>query len=299
MAKIFDKTLTPSESVYDGRLLDPREIRVNPELNGRHEEPGIEDLLEDFMNPAIGQLSPILITKDDDNAPLLLAGNRRWRAALKLTLESKGPHDDANGRKGVFKLKCQYFKGTPLECFMTTIKENISRKESLPIDDGYNISRLVNNFGMSHADIAIKIYGRMLADGSPDLKWVEDRQALSELASEAADAVTGGRVKPSAVLALAKLSKTAQRHLLKSTEGKITTAVIKRAAAPAPQSDTPETPAKSPRPGKWDLMAFRKLVESHLSNGVPDHVKKKSCDDILREVLGSILDALDEPPTEQ
>lgn len=287
MGKIFNRELAPSEAVYDGKMLDPREIRIDAELNGRHECPPIDDLVADFLNPAIGQIQPVLITKDDDGAPLLKAGNRRWRAAMEVTRLKQGPYE------GVFRLKCQYVKGSPLECFVLTIKENLGRVEALPIDDGYNISRLRVNFGMSHEDIALKVYGRKLTDGSPDVKWVKDREALSDLAAEAAEAVTGGRVKPSAVLELAKLSKTAQRALLKSTEGKITTAVIKRATAPTPQSDNIQTIAAAPakrKQGKTAICDACEVIDRYIGMELPKGILDMSVQSAVRQVLRQLSD---------
>jgi hypothetical protein len=299
MGKIFDKTLAPSESVYDGKMLDPREIRINAEFNGRHELPAIDDLLSEF--PTIGQLFPVLITKDDDGAPVLLDGHRRYRAAIELTRLKKGPHQDANGNSGVFKLKCQYFKGTPSECFIATVKANSSRAESLPIDDGYNVSKLHNTFGMSYEDIAVQVYGRKLTDGSPDVKWVQEREALSDLAAEAAEAVSGGRVKPSAVLELSKLSKTAQRSLLKSTEGKITAAVIKRASAPPASVNgtgtTSDASADAPRAGKppktaWDKKAVCAKLQEWIDMDLPLHIARMDAENAIRTVLAQIQEEI-------
>lgn len=290
MGKIFDKTLAPSESVYDGKMLDPREIRINEEFNGRHELPPIEDLLSEF--PTIGQLFPVLITKDDEGAPVLLDGHRRWRAAIELTRLRKGPFDDAKG-KGLFKLKCQYFKGTPTECFIATIKANASRAESLPIDDGYNISRLLLRFEMSYEEIAVKVYGRTLADGTPDVKWVKEREALSELAAEAAEAVAGGKVKPSAVLELAKLSKNAQRQLLKSTEGKITTAVVKRAATPQPTKITTDAAPARPAKQKWDKKAICAKIQDWIDLKLPPHIARMDAENAIRTVLAQIQEEIE------
>lgn len=301
MGKIFDKSLAPSEGVYDGKTLDPREIRINAEFNGRHDLPAIDDLLSEF--PIIGQLFPVLITKDDDGAPVLLDGHRRWRAAIELTNQKKGPYD------GVFKLKCQYFKGSPTECFIATVKANSSRAESLPIDDGFNISKLHHRFAMSHEDIALKVYGRKLTDGSPDVKWVQEREALSDLAAEAAEAVTGGRVKPSAVLELAKLSKTAQRNLIKSTNGTITAAIIKRsvnpngsgtaasAAALTKNGSDPLTVAEFRNSGNTErkirnVADFRKLVEEYLEMDIPERIKGFTCENAVRKILSDLLDEL-------
>ena len=292
MAVEFSKSLAPSAERINIYTLDPREIRINPELNGRHEEPSIDDLVDDFLNPKIGQIQPVLITKDDDGAPMLRAGHRRWRAAIEVTRRKLGPFD------GVFRLKCQYFKGTELDCFILTVKENLGRVQTMPIDDGYNISRLHNNFGMSYEDIAIKVYNRRLADGSPDVKWIEDTESLAELAAEAAEAVVGGKVKPSAVRELAKLSKTAQRALLKSTEGKITAAVVKRAAAPPPPEPAAEPASDSPTGGKpaknrpRSVSACIELVQQYINMDLPSYVCTLPCAEAVHKILGELYDEM-------
>lgn len=282
----FDAPSATNGSMY---LIDPREIQIREEYNGRHEEPSVDDLIEDFLNPDIGQMQPVVLTKDDDRAPVLIAGHRRYRAAIEVTRRKKGPFD------GVFKIKCVYYRGSPFDCFMLTVRENLKRKDVSPTCDGWNILKF-RNFGMSDEDIAIKVYGRTTLDGKPDTKWIQDRAALADLTPEALEAVASGRVKPNAITSLAKMKKQAQRDLLKDNAAKITTAAIKRAEAPSVPQSTGNPHPTAPAKRKWDLDAFKRLVESHLSNGVPEHVKKKPCDDILREVLGSILDALNEPP---
>lgn len=289
MGKIFDKTLAPSESVYDGKMLDPREIRISPEFNGRHDLPPINDLLKDFQNSAIGQIQPVLVTKDDDGAPMLLAGHRRWRAAIELTKQGKGP----SVYGGVYRLKCQYYKGTPQDCFVMTVKENLSRVDTVPVDDGWNISRMRTSFHMSYEDIATNVYGRTTADGKPDVKWVKEREALTELAKEAAEAVTAGHVKPNAISVLAALSKTAQRDLLKSQNGKvITVAVVKRAAAPVGVNGTSEAHPKPPASRKWDKQAVCAKLQEWIDLELPPHIAKMDPENAIRTVLSQIQEEI-------
>ena len=282
----FDAPSATNGSMY---LIDPREIQIREEYNGRHEEPSVDDLIEDFLNPSMGQLEPVLLTKDDDRAPVLIAGHRRYRAAIEVTSRKKGPFD------GVFKLKCVYFRGSPIECFMMTVRENLNRKEISPTCDGWNILKF-RNFGMSDADIAIKVYGRKTVDGKPDVRWIEDRAAMADLTPEAAEAVSSGRVKPSAVVALAKMKKQAQRDLVKDNAAKITTAVIKRAEAPAPPLSTGTAPPKPPAPRKWTEQAFRNLVDKFMMDELPPRLCGKPCDVAIRTVLREILECLDEEP---
>ena len=283
--KVFDKTLAPSATTGDLYLIDPREIVIREEYNGRHEEPEVDDLVADFLNRDIGQIVPVTITKDD-GAPVLIAGHRRYRAALEVTKKKKGPFD------GVFKLKCTYFRGSPLECFILTVRENLNRKEVSPLSDAWNISKF-RNMEMSDQDIAIKVYSRRTIDGKPDVKWIEERAALIELTPEAQEAVAQGRVKPSAVVALAKLRKQAQRDLVKDREAKVTTAAIKRAAAPEPAETTSDAPAMPPAKRRWAKKDFCGLVQSYIDMTLPPAVAKMDAENAVRTVLSQIQEEIE------
>lgn len=284
--KVFDKALAPSASVSDMFMIDPREIQIREEYNGRHEEPEVDDLIEDFMNPNIGQIVPVTVTKDD-GAPVLLAGHRRYRAAIAVTKAKNGPFD------GVFKLKCTYYRGKPLECFMLTVRENLNRKEVSPTCDGWNISKF-RNFGMSDEDIAIKVYGRKSLDGKPDTKWIEDRAAMIDLTPEAMEAVASGIVKPSAVVALAKMKKQAQRDLIRDNAGKITTAVIKRVTSPVAQSDAAQSVPIAPAKRKQANTAnCCEILDRYIGMELPKHILAMTPQAAVREVLRQVSDEIE------
>lgn len=280
--EVFSSEIASRVNSY---LIDPREILIREEFNGRHEEPEVDDLIEDFMNPSVGQIVPVTITKDD-GSPVLLAGHRRWRAAIEVTKRKQGPFD------GIFKLKCVYFRGTPLECFVLTVRENLNRKEVSPLSEGWNISKF-RNFGMSDEDIAVKVYSRKTLDGKPDIRWIEDRAAMIDLAPEALAAVVNGHVKPSAVAALAKMKKQAQRDLVKDNAGKITTAVIKRASTPSPQETTSEASPTPTAKRKWDKKAFCELIQTYIDADLPPHTAKMSAENAVRTVLGQIQEEIE------
>jgi ParB-like chromosome segregation protein Spo0J len=252
MPDLFSREEFADYKRVDSHMLDPRSIEILPEYNGRKNLKPIDNLLREFPDPKIGQLVDVIITKREGR-PVLLAGHRRWRAAIQLTEEKKGPFEG-----GVFKLRCKNFSGTPLECYIVTLKEN-QREPTDPDDDADNISRLIHNFSMSEEDIAIRVYNWRTLDGKPDVKRVRDTLALADLAPEALDALKSGKLKPTAAVALAKLSAKVQREKIASGE-KLTVASIN--SAPAPK-DTPKAPAKAkPTPHSISGMrAFWKQME--------------------------------------
>lgn len=286
MPDIFAKESVPSYKRIDAHMLDPREITIRPEFNGRQELPPIDDLLEDFPNSRIGQLKPVLITKRD-GVPVLLDGHRRWRAAIELTKRKAGPFE------GVFKLKCSYFVGTDAECFVATVKAN-SHAPSSPADDGYNISKLLHNFNMSEEDVAVKVYGRTNLDGSPDVTWVRERAAIADLSEESLAAMKDGKIKPNAAVELAKLSKAAQKSVLKSVgSGKVTVGAVKRAATPVPQSGAKETPPMPPAKRKFQKQDFCDILSRYLASDLPPHILDMTVENAVRTVLGEISDEIE------
>ncbi len=228
MPDLFSKEYYPDYRRVDYHMLDPRSIKILPEFNGRKNPKPIDGLVKEFVDPKIGQLVPVIITKRDGE-PVLLAGHRRWQAAIKITEDGQGPFD------GVFKLRCTNFTGNPFECFLVTLRENM-REDLDADDDGYNISRLIHNFSMSEEEVA-GFYRKTTLGGKPDVDWVRGRLALVDLTAEAVDALKAGKLKPKAAVELAKLSAKVQRQKVQS--GNLTVAAIKRKDdAPAPVERT-------------------------------------------------------------
>src|ERR1017187_8627590 len=99
--KVFSKELVPSCTARDSVRISPLDIRIDedPNLNGRAVLPDIKWLEDDFLNPAVGQIEPVLVRKKD-GYPVLVAGRGRWRAAREITLAKNGPHEN-----GSFMLK--------------------------------------------------------------------------------------------------------------------------------------------------------------------------------------------------
>jgi ParB-like chromosome segregation protein Spo0J len=219
----------------------PENIVIMPELNGRHEHTDVEDLAADIEKN--GQLQAVKIRKNDQGQPVLVYGHRRYRAIC--LLNERNPD---NRRK----IRCEYTAATDAEAFGMAIRENRCRKDVSPIDDCANITTLRNLFSLTDEDIAAVYFPEAKTDAekAEALRFVKQRAALVELAPEAAQAVRDGRVKITAAVGLAKLTKDQQRTKVAGT-GKVkvsdvTKAPSKAATAPSQPTKAQTKPAAAP-----------------------------------------------------
>jgi ParB/RepB/Spo0J family partition protein len=246
-------------------LIPPENIKLKPEMNGRHAETDVEDLIKSFV--AIGQLQPVLIGKDGDK-PILYAGHRRWMAAIEINRRKLTP--------APFKLRCVYFQGSEQEAFRATVRENHDRRATTPIDDAHNIAKL-ERFGMTVAEIA-ELYGEKDA-------WVKDRRALADLGSAATKAVREGRLKPTQAKKLANLSKEAQAEAVKGKE-KVTAKEVRKAEG---------------KPQKAGLAEVRAALEDWINNGEsPQGCPRPSSTaeaEFLTAFCGALLTLIDGKPS--
>lgn len=210
----------------------PEDIDVREALNGRHNVPDIEWLIQSILDH--GQLQPVPVW-NDGGSPVLIAGFSRWRAISEI-----------NKRKLTekpLKLKLTFIRNVnERSAFVMNIQENRFRNETTPVDDAHNIQRLLNGFQMTEEEIA-KLYfptAATEAEVAKAMKWVKDRVALIGLSPEAEQALKDGRLKPTAAAAISKLKASQQREIV-SKEGKITGADIK-AANPKPASPAKVAP---------------------------------------------------------
>lgn len=240
---------------------NPEDLEVTPELNGRHELPDIEALIDSILTH--GQLQPVTI-RSAAKMPVLVAGFSRWRAITAINQRKLFKGEP-------LKVRCSYTKLTETQAFLANIEENRVRNQTTPIDDAYNIQRLINVYQFTEAKAASAY--RM------SITWIRDRLQLLELTPEAEKAVRDGRVSDTAAVAISKLKKTEQHKVLAKTEGTITK---KDVVAPKPKtvstgdveltrliSNALEDVADmvgDPEQGKWisvDRIALLKIV-NHL-----------------------------------
>ena len=203
----------------------PEMLEIDPQMNGRHETPDIEWIVDSILRH--GQLQPVTIRRTAGK-PVLVAGFSRWRAVTEI-----------NKRKLTEKpleLRCSYTALTEKQAFLANIEENRVRNQTTPMDDAYNIQRLINVYQMTEQECA-EAYR-----ASPS--WIKSRLQLIEATPEVEKEIRAGTIKGTAATTIAKLSKEHQTNLAKvaKEKGKITPADIK--------AEVGEKPKPKPAPAK-------------------------------------------------
>lgn len=217
----------PGSRTSEYRFL-PAHIEVDPKMNGRHDLPDIQWIIDSILRH--GQLQPVTIRRSG-NKPVLVAGFSRWRAVSEI---NKKKLYEARP----IELRCCYTALDEQQAFLANIEENRVRNTTTPLDDAYNCQRLTNVYGMDEKAIA-EAYRESVA-------WVKGRLKLIELVPEAKKALKEGRIVGGAAKAIAKLSAEHQRDVLNKSNGaaKITTADVRKAEG----KPEPKKPAREPEP---------------------------------------------------
>jgi len=220
----------------------PEELEIIPEMNGRHELPDVQWIVDSILRH--GQLQPITIRRTGGK-PVLVAGFSRWRAVNEIN--SKGLSERP------LRLRCSYTALNEKQAFLANIEENRVRNQTTPMDDAYNIQRLINVYQMTEQEVADSY--------REAVSWIKGRLSLIELVPEAEKAVRDGRVKTSAAKEIAKLSGDLQKKVVKK-EGKITAKDVREVK--------PEAATKRPASKDKELL---KLVNA-----------------VLEDVIGGLLE---------
>jgi ParB family chromosome partitioning protein len=144
--------------------LDVSAIRPNP-FQPRHafDDQQLDELAKS-MN-ASGLLQPIVVREAPDTGFELIAGERRWRAAQRLGWERIGAVVREADDRAVLTF---------------ALVENLQRDALSPIDEARGYGRLVEEFGLSHADVG-GIVGRSrsaVANALRLLSLPDDVQAM-------------------------------------------------------------------------------------------------------------------------
>jgi ParB-like chromosome segregation protein Spo0J len=185
-------------------MIDPMTVDVDDPFNGRHFPP--EKWQIDAMVKSIrerGQLQAVRARKATASERKkcnkewkLLFGFIRTHALVKLRSE------DPN-----WKLKVEVVKDVnPQDAFVQNLIENKSRQNTNPIDDAYNISRLINDFGWDTKKVQL-FYGW----SASQVSIIRRLKGLDELVQRK---VAKGTLAPSEAVKLLKLAPEAIKEVV-------------------------------------------------------------------------------------
>jgi ParB-like chromosome segregation protein Spo0J len=189
----------------------PEDIKIKPELNGRHELPDVECLIEDITRN--GQISPVTV-RNDGGTPVLVAGFSRWRAVSEINKRKLLPVK--------LQMRCTYVQCSEMEGFVANIAENRFRNGTSLLDDAHNIAKLIHKWNLTEQQVAAIYFPDAAKDetvGKEALRFVKKRLGLATLTPEAEAAILNGRLKETAASAIAKLDAENQRAVIAKSKG--------------------------------------------------------------------------------
>jgi ParB family transcriptional regulator, chromosome partitioning protein len=130
---------TPSES--EGfRQIPIDQIKVNPDQpRSRFDDESLEEMANSMKE--VGILQPIVVTGADDGY-VLIAGERRWRAAKRAGL-------------GVIPAVIREATGKPT--LVEALIENVQRQDLTPLEEAHAYQQLLENYGMTQEQVAGRV----------------------------------------------------------------------------------------------------------------------------------------------
>ena len=173
----------------------PEMLEVDAQMNGRHDLPDIGWIVDSILRH--GQLQPVTIRRTASK-PVLVAGFSRWRAVSQINKQKL--------TEKPLELRCSYTALTEKQAFLANIEENRVRNATTPMDDAYNIQRLINVYQMTVDEVKDAYRAQSVA-------WVKSRMALIEATPAVEKQIRKGTIKGPAAKAITKLSKEHQDKL--------------------------------------------------------------------------------------
>jgi ParB family chromosome partitioning protein len=103
-------------------------------------EEGLQELAESIRQHGI--LQPLIVTRESDNRYILIAGERRWRAAQIAGLEAVPViQREANDR----------------DRLELALIENVQRADLMPLETAEAYRQLAEEFNLTHDEIAARV----------------------------------------------------------------------------------------------------------------------------------------------
>jgi len=150
--------------------VSPNDISVNPyQPRRRFSDAHIDELVESIK--IYGIIQPLIVTKKNDGGYELIAGERRWRSAKKLGLET---------------IPVIVRDADRQEKLEIALIENIQREDLNPIETAISYRKLVDEFNLTQEELA----GRV----SKSRSSVANSLRLLNLPEEIQNALSEGRI---------------------------------------------------------------------------------------------------------
>jgi ParB family chromosome partitioning protein len=135
----FVDEITSGRPMTVGRMIEIDRLNANPD-QPRREQRDIEELAESIREKGI--LEPILVRPDGAGTFQIIAGERRYRAALQI---------------GLSNVPCIELDVDDRGCLEISLIENLQRRDLTVFEEAEAIARLVEDFGYTHEQVARKL----------------------------------------------------------------------------------------------------------------------------------------------
>lgn len=116
-------------------------IKPNPDQpRSRFDDEALAELAASITE--VGVLQPIVVSRDEDGALYLIAGERRWRAARKA---------------GLVTIPAVVRGATGRTTLVEALVENVQRQDLTPLEEAHAYKQLLENTGMSQEQVAERV----------------------------------------------------------------------------------------------------------------------------------------------
>lgn len=139
------------------------QIKVNPDQpRARFDDESLEELASSMKE--VGLLQPIVVTEGDDGY-VLIAGERRWRAAK---------------RAGLHEIPAVVREATGRPTLVEALIENVQRQDLTPLEEAHAYQQLLENYGMTQEQVAGRV-GKSRPAISNTLRLLQLPEAVQEM----------------------------------------------------------------------------------------------------------------------
>lgn len=255
-------------------------IRPNPnQPRHRFDETALAELAASLREH--GLLQPVLVSQDGPDAYVLVAGERRWRAARQAGFERI---------PAVIRERLDETRELEL-----ALVENLQRRDLTPLEEARAYEQLRTGAGWSQAEIAQRV--------GLDRSTVANSLRLLKLAPAIQERVEDGALTAGHARALLTFSSAAEREAWAEravTLGLSVRELERAAAAERDTGDEPSPPRRTAPPKDPNVAAAEEALSLHLGARVEIRHRRRGGALVLtctsREELSRLYDRLMETP---